>query len=890
MSGGGPPRLAEWLLRRLVGRSIAADAIVGDLAEEHVEAARARGRGAASRWYWRQVFGVGGRVLLSRAPRRRPAPSPFALPGDPVMSGLWRDFRLALRLLAHQPAFAAIVVVTLAVGLAANATVIALIDGLVLRPFPLRDIDRLVQVYGAAPESGPLAQRREVSPADFVDFQREARSADLVAMSWWDATFSGSREPERLQGFRVSPAFFEAMGVGVAAGRGFAADEGQAGRDRVAVISDRLWHRRFGGDPAIVGRTVPIDGEPFQIVGIAPAKFDYPYGSDVWAPLAFAADALERRQTRYLSVIGRLRGEATPAQLQAELTATSARLAQQYPASNRGWGVNTLPLAESVVDLGAEAFLVVQQIATLMILLLACANVANLLIVRGADRSKELAVRLALGASRWRVVRLLVLESVTLALAGAAGAIPLAWGALQACRAAMPPAVARFVRGWNELDIDGRVVGALVLLALVSTVFFGLLPALRATRISLNDCLKAGGRGGDSGRHRLRHAMVVVEVALALTLLVAAGLSVRGATRVLFRDDGYNPEGVMTLRVSLIGPAYESPDARRAFFERLADDARGAIGIDGVALANVAPGSPRNEGAAVEIEGRPVEDAAQRRHADIRRTTPDYLRTLQIGLISGRGFSTADRPDTLPVAVVSETMARRYWSGEEPIGRRFRVEGPDSPWRTVIGVARDVHHNWFNPEMTPTFYVPFSQDPSADMVLLLRTAGDPSPLADAGRQLVWRRDAGQPVYEVRTLRQVRGEGAVGLQFMAGFMGVFGLVGLLLAGIGIYAVMAYSVRQRTQEIGLRMALGAQPRAVLAATLGRGLRLTATGLGLGLAGAYALGALMERTMFGTIEVDPLTFVVFTAILFLAAVAASIVPARRALRVDPMTALRQ
>jgi predicted permease len=886
----GPPRIAERLLQRLVRGTLGGDAILGDLAEEHAAQLHARGRAGAAAWYWRQALGMGGRLLFAGGRPRRPAPSPFALPGDPLMSGLWRDFRLALRLLAHQPAFAAIVIVTLAVGLAANATVIALIDGLVLRPFPLRDIDRLVQVYGTGPESGPLANRREVSPADFVDFQREARSAELIALEWWDATFSGSGEPERLQGFRVSPAFFDAMGVGVGAGRGFRAEEGQAGRDRVAVISDALWHRRFGGDPAILGTTVPIDGEPFQIVGVAPSKFDYPYGSQVWVPLAVAPDALERRQSRYLSVIGRLRGSATPAQLQAELTATAARLAQQFPLTNRGWGVNTMPLAESVVDFASEAFLAVQQIATLLVLLLACANVANLLIVRGADRSKELAMRLALGASRWRVIRLLLLESLTLALAGAAGAIPLAWAALQACRAAMPPSVARFVRGWNELDIDGRVVAALAVLAVACVVIFGLLPALRTTRVSLNDTLKAGGRGGDGGGHRLRHAMVVIEVALALTLLVAAGLSVRGTTRVLFRDDGYNPESVMTLRISLIGPAYETAETQRAFFERLADDARGAVGIDGVALVNVAPGSPRNHGAAVEIEGRPVEDAAQRRHADLRRITPGYLRTLDIRLRSGRDFTAADRPDTLPVAIVSETMARRYWNGADPIGRRFRVEAPDAPWRTVVGVAGDVHHTWFEPEMTPTFYVPFAQDPAADMVLALRSTGDPSPLATAGRQLVWRRDAAQPVYEVRSLRQVRSEAAVGLQFAAAFMGVFGLIGLLLAGVGIYAIMAYAVRQRTREIGLRMALGAQPRAVLASTLGRGLRLTAIGLGVGLAGAYALGSAMEQTLFGTVEVDALTFVVFTALLAIAAVAASIVPARRALRVDPMVALRQ
>jgi putative ABC transport system permease protein len=886
-----PPRLAEWLLRLVVRRGLGGDAILGDLAEEHRHERRTRSRLGAGLWYWREAAGIAGRMTLARHRARRAAPSPFPIPGDSLMSGLWRDFRLAVRLLAHQRAFAFVVVLTLAVGLAANATILALVDGLVLRPFPLRDIDRVVQVFGSSPEGGPVADRREVSPADFVDFQREARSVDLIALEWWDATIAGQTEPERLQGFRVTPGFFEAMGVGVAAGRGFLAEEAQPGRHRVAVVSDALWKRRFAADPQIVGRTVTLEGEPHLIVGIAPPKFDYPYGSAIWAPLALTPEALSRRQNRYLSVIGRLHDGASSAIAQAELAATAARLAQQFPATNRGWTVNTMPLAASVVDIGAAAFLAVQQVATLLVLLLACVNVANLLIVRAADRSKELALRVALGASRWRVVRLLVIESLTLALAGALGAIPLAWAALLACRAAMPPNVARFVRGWDEVDVDLRVVGGLALLAVISTIVFGLLPALRASRMSVNDALKSGGRtaGSSGSRSRLRHAMVVVEVALALTLLVAAGLSVRGTAHVLFRDDGYDPDGVMTLRVSLIDVRYDTADKQRAFFEGLVDDARGALGIEGAVLANIAPGSMRNASSSVDIDGQPILDAASQRGADLRITTPGYFDTLRIRLLEGRDFGRGDTPDALPVAIVSDTMARRYWNGENPIGRRFRAGGADKPWRTVIGVARDVHHTWFMNEMSPTFYVPFAQWPAADMVLLLRGSGDPSPLAAAGRRLVTTRDAGQPIYEVRSLRQVRSDGAVGLKIAAAFMGVFGLVGLLLAGVGIYAIMAHAVRQRTHEIGVRVALGARPREVLATTLGRGLRLTAIGLVVGLAGAYALGSLMERTLFGSIRVDALTFVVFTIVLAAAAIAASIVPARRALRVDPMIAIR-
>jgi len=884
-----PPRAAEWLLRHLVRGALGADAIVGDLAEEHHGIARARGRLTASAWYCREAAGIATRVVAARAgrPRRRPGPSPFPTSGDSLMSELWRDFRLAARLILHQRGFSFVVILTLAVGLAANATVMALIDGLVLRPFPLRDIDRLAHVYGVNPSGGQFSERATTSPADFVDWQRESRVAEtLVAFDWWEATVAGDTEPERVQAFRVSPAFFDALGVGIGAGRGFMAEEGQPGRDRVAVISNALWARRFGGERTVLGRTIELDGVPHVIVGIAPEKFDYPFGSEIWAPLAFAPDALEHRDRRYLQVIGRLREGARPAELQAELAAIAARQARAYPDTNRGWTVNTMSLAESVTDMGAKAFLGVHQVATLLVLLLACVNVANLLLVRAADRSKELALRLALGASRWRIVRLLTIESLSLAVLGALLAVPLAWAALQGGRAAMPANIARFVTGWKEMGVDLRVVGALALLAVASTVVFGVLPAIRASRVALTDSLKAGGRTGGGGRHRLRNTMVVVEVAMALTLLVAAGLSVRGTMNVLWRDDGYDPDGVMTMRVSLLGTRYDTPDKQRAFFEEVVADARGALGIESAAIVNVIPASTRNAGSSLEIDGHPVTDPSQQPGADLRVITPGYFAALKVRLLEGRDFGTLDTPDSVPVAIVSETMARSYWPRESAIGKRFKAE---NTWHTVVGVVRDVRHGWFGNFIAPTFYVPFAQAPAGDMVLVLRTSGDPAPLAQAGRGFVQRRDAGQPVYEVRSLRDVRWENATGLKLTAAFMGAFGLVGLLLAGVGIYAIMAYAVRQRTHEIGVRMALGASRRDVIGTTVGRGMILTGVGLAIGLAGAYALGAAMERLLFGSIRLDAVTFVVFTAVLALAALAASIVPARRAMRVDPIVALR-
>ncbi len=888
-----PPRAAERLLSLFLRGTRAHEAILGDLTEEHLARAGRRGRLFAAGWYWREAAGIAARFALlalrrDRARARPPHPPP--LPGDPFMSELWRDVRLALRSLAHRRGFTAVVVVTLAVGLAANATVLAVLDGLVLRPFPLRDIDRLVEAFSVAPQGGFMSDRARVSPADFQDWQREARSADaLVALEWWDATITGGIEPERVQAYRVSPPFFTTLGTGVARGRGFLPEEGEAGRNRVAVVGYGLWERRYARDPAIVGRTIQLDGEPHVVVGIAPPRFDYPVGSEVWTPLAFTAEDLRHRERRSVSVIGRLRDGRTAGHLQAELSTVARRLAETYPSTNRGWSANVMPLADAVIDIGVGPFLAVWQASAFLILLMACVNVANLLLARGTDRRKELALRVALGANRWRVVRLLVTESVVMALGGALLAIPLAWAALHVTRTSMPASIARFVRGWDQIDVDFRLVAALAALGIASALIFGLIPALRASRVSLTDALKEGGRAGTAGRQRLRNAMVVVEIALALTLLVAAGLSIRGALHVLTRDDGYDPQGVMTMRITLPERAYPDAERRRAFFEQLVQSARGLAGVESAGVVNIVPSHGGNMGRRFEIEGRPPLDPAERPAADYRMVTPGYVDALRLRLEGGRWFDARDGAGTLPVAIVSRTMADRYWPGEDPIGQRFRRSGDGQPWMTIVGVAADVRHSWFRNELYPTFYVPFAQDPSGDMVLVMRTAGDPAPLARAGREAVTRLDPQQAVYEVRSMREIRSQRAIGLMYAASFMAGFGAIGLLLAAVGVYGIMAYAVGQRTHEIGVRMALGASRRDVLISTVGQGLVLTAAGLAAGLAGAYLLGAFMENALFGSVRLDFATFVVFPLVLGAVAAGAAFVPARRALKVDPMVALR-
>jgi putative ABC transport system permease protein len=878
------PSLAERLLELVMAREPLGDSIVGDLAEERVAVRRRRGPLVATLWHWRQAV-----PLVVRFGWRRIAhPRTRAKRRKPVMDGLIRDLRQSLRALARQPAFSLIVALTLAVGLAANVSILAVVDALILRPLTLADHERIVRVFGHAP-SGVFADRSSVAPADFLDFRRETRAAErLEALAFWDASVTGTTEPERVQGFRVTPGFFALMGVSPAMGRAFTTAEGEPGHDRVVVLGHGLWNRRFAGNPAIVGQTIRIDGESHTVIGVAPPAFDFPIGCEVWKPLTFSPDYAANRTSHMLAVLGRLAPGRTAADVQAELATVARRLAQQLPQSNRGWSVNVMSLAKSVQDIGVGPFLMVWQASAIFILLIACANVTNLLLVRGAARQKSVTLSAALGASRWRMMRQLLVETLLLALVGAVLALPLVWLGLHALTSAMPAEVARFIGGWDQMDIDGRALAMAFALAVVATLVAGLVPAWRASSVSLSDALKEGGRAsGGAGRSRLRNALVVAEVALALTLLVAAGLSVQGMIRVITQDDGYDQDGVLTMRMNLPASRYGEPTPRRLFHEALVARTAALAGVEQSGVINILPSSGNNSSRTIEIDGRPVADESQRLRPDYRTVTPDALRVLRIPILQGRGIGATDGADSARVAVVNRAMADAYWPGESVIGRRFRMR--DGDWLTIVGVAGSVRHDWFINRFEPTFYVPIAQDPSGELALVLRARGEPTRLAGDARAAVRSLDPDLPVYSVRSLNRVRYDRAVGLRFAAGQMGTFGLVGLLLAAVGVYGVMAYTVTLRTHEIGVRMALGASRRGVLLDTIGRALWLTGLGLAFGLAGAYALGRTMEQVLFGSVKLDAASFAWLSVLLAAVATAASIFPAYRATRVDPVVALR-
>jgi putative ABC transport system permease protein len=884
-----PPRVAERLLSATLEAGWA-ETILGDLHEEHARRAAAN-RLAAAAWYSTQALRLasrfGARALWRclRFERRPAAPAPR---GDSLMRTLGLDVKYAFRSNLQRPWLAAMIVLTLALGLGANAAVLAMVDALIVHPFPFPDVDRILLLSDSARDSE--YRRESVAPANFLDWKRQSdRVHRMSAFSWWDVNLVGRDEPERVQGFRVSADFFPALGVQPALGRGFMADEETVGRHRRAVIGHGLWQRRFGGDPTLVGRTITLDAEQYEVVGIAPEGFDFPMGAEVWAPLAFDANAAAQRTNRYLTVIGRLAPDASLAEARSQMTVIAERLQQQYPATNRDRGVRVYTFSDGMLDPGITPILALWQSAALFVLIIGCTNVMNLLLARGAERQRDIAVRLAMGANRRRVVRELLIESVMLALAAIPLTVLLAWIALDALKGSMPASISRFVPGWTTMQVDLRVLAGTTLIALAAAVLFGIVPAMQCTRPRLADTLKEGGRGATTGRarQRIRRALVVAEITLALPLLVASAMGAIGAHRFLYGYQGYDPERVLAMEMVLPQAAYKGDDARRQFVENVLDRLAGIPGAGPSAVMNIMPARGNNSSRALEIEGRPNADPAFPPNVDFRSATPEIFAVLDIPVHRGRGLAAADGKDAQPVVVISQSLAARYWPGEDPLGRRMKLG--TGPWLTIVGICGDVVHDWFNRRDYPTAYVPYAQSPTGSIGLAVRAAGDPSALSSAARAAVRAVDANQPVYDVMTLRAALQERTLGLQYIAAVMGVLGALALLLAAGGVYGVMAYMVAQRAHEIGVRIALGATRADVVKLTVSHTVRLAAIGVALGVALSVLLGRVIEWGLLGTATVDARIVAALGAVLSCSALAAGYIPARRAASIDPICTLR-
>jgi putative ABC transport system permease protein len=806
------------------------------------------------------------------------------------MAHLTSDIRFALRGLTKRPAQSLLVILTLAVGLAANAVIFGALDALLLRPLEFPNLPRLVRLWETTPGT-PDYERGNVAPGNLHDWAESGMFEKVVAMEWWNANLRGREVPERVQGFRVSPVFFETLGVAPQRGRGFLPEEGREGQHLQAILGHELWHRGFGGDPEIVGQSVTLDGAAYTVVGIAPEGFSFPMGAELWAPLVVPAPGAASRKDHFLNVFAMLAPGRTVEEARAALEVVAKRLQLDHPTTNTSRGIVVTSMSRGFEDAGLRPIMGLWQVAAALVLLIACVNVANLMLARGAERQRELALRLALGADRGRVIRQLLTEGLVVASLGIAAALPLCALASREMRRHMPAEIARFVPGWANIGLDERTIAFTAVLGLLATLLFAAVPALRASRPGLTEALREGGRSATAGttRQRGRNALVVTQVAFALTLVVVAGLAMKSVHGMIEGPQGFDVERLLTFQVTLPEGRYGDEGVRRAFARDVAARLSELPGVSQVAHANVLPGRGNNSHRPIQVEGEPPFDPSDPPRAQYRTISPSYFDTLRQPVVAGRALDARDDEHAVPVAVVSRSFAERFWPGRDPLGRRFRTGGEDTPWITVVGVCGDVIHHWFSSRNRPAFYRSYAQDPRFDIAYAVRTTDDPEAVASAARLAISSVDPYQPAYDVRSMVRSIRMSTIGLQYVAGIMTVFGGLAVVLAVSGIYGVMSYRVSLRTQEIGVRVALGASSHDVLKLTMGQALWLTGLGLllggGLGLAGARALSA----ALMGVVAFDSATFALFTALLALAALLAAYVPARRALSVDPALALR-
>ena len=884
-------KLAEQLLSIVVRDHEHRDAIVGDLREEHARQARRLGAARARRWHLRQSAGIAVRYGLARLLRRKPPVRWIAIAADdqgPWWSGLARDVLYAWRAITQRKGLAAVVVITLALALAANSTTYSLMDALVLRPFRFPGVDRLLVVTTTAPED-TFWDRENSSAADFREWRARATSVAQWSMHlWWDASLSGVDVPEDVAGFYVTPGFLSLLGAAPALGREFLDEEAVQGQHRRVVLGHALWQRRFAGDPGIVGKMVRFDGEPYEVVGVAAAGFGIPDGAEVWSPLALTDEQWANRRANSYGVFARLADGHTAASARAEITSIIETQRRDYPDTNKNRLARVMTFTQGMADPGAGAFLAVWQAAALLLLLIACANIANLLMARGSERSQEYAVRLALGASRARIFTQTLLEGLLLAALAVMVAMPFTAVGLGLSRASIPASVLRFIPGWTFIRVDVALFLATAALGTIAMLLFSFIPALQAMRAHVSDTLRQSGRTLTPGRQRqwLRSALAATQVALALALLFGSTLALIAADRTVNGVLGFDKQNVLVGTINLPGRTYEDPEKRRRFLNGVLDGMRSIPAATDIGVINNVPAGFNNNGRPFFPEGEDLEPA-DARSVNYRISSNGYFSALKIPLLSGRWFETGDRPDTVPVAVVSASLARRYWPGQDALGKRFKL-APDGPWVTVVGVSGDVVHNWFT-RREDTVYRPLEQSPTYGGDFVIRTVGDPATLAADFRRAVTAMDADQPIAALTTLEQMVEDRAGGFIFIARALGVVALISLVLSLLGIYSLMAFLTTQRTQEIGVRMALGAGRWQVVRAVTRRAIVITIAGLLAGAALAFGVGRVMQSILFGLVTTNLAALGALVLLLAVAALLASYLPARRAAGMDPMSALR-
>ena len=803
------------------------------------------------------------------------------------MATLLQDLRYAFRWLARNPGFTAVAVLTLALGIGANTAIFSVVRGILLKPLPYPQPDRLVQMWETAERQGRVRDEIPFAPPVIKDWREQNRSFESVAAyTDWTFNMTGGEAPERLPAALVSAEFFRLLGVQPLAGRTFSAGEDTPGHDNVAVISARLWARRFGRDPRVVGSSITLDGKSFVVVGVVASGlplYNLDPADEIYVPTSHGS-GLDNRQGHYLNAIGRLRPGVTLAAARADLAAIAARLDREHGPSDHGFEANALPAQEQMVGSVRPALLAMLG-AVAVVLLIAAGNVANMLLARASSREKEIAVRVALGAGRRRLLRQLLTESLLLAVAGSAIGVLLAFWGVDLLKAAAPPDIPRLA----EVHVDGAVVLFTLGVAIATGIAFGIVPAWQVSRSALADGLK--DRGTSAGRRggRLRNALVGAELALSLVLVVGAALLLQSFSRLSHARLGFEPRDVLTFQLDLSEARYANDPDALAFHDRLMDRLRKLPGVETAASMSGLPlTSDRTMNLAFAVEGRPP-DPTKIATARYNSIDPDLFRALRVPLVRGRGLAGGDVAGAPRVTVVSETMARVYFPGEEPLGKRISLAHDGTDWTTIVGVVGDTRDIGPAHAPEPQMYMPYAQRSLGGIAVVLRSSRDPRALASEARAAVAALDPEQPVYGFRTMDEVVASSLGQPRFRTLLLVLFGAVALALASVGIYGVMAYSVSQRTQEIGIRMALGAGARDVLKLVLGQTLRLALVAVAVGIAGALALSRSLSSLLYGVAPTDPTTFVVVALLLVGIAGLAAYVPARRAARVDPTVALR-
>lgn len=810
------------------------------------------------------------------------------------MDTFLRDLRYAFRLLLRSPGFTAIAVLSIALGIGANTTVFSVINAVLLRSLPYKDPDTLVLLWGNNTAEDRLKGHNQVSATDTADYRSQSSVFEEVSnFAGWFPIMSGGTEAERIPAIQVGDGFFKVMKGTPILGRVFTPEEQEEGKDFVIVLSHALWQRRFAGDPDIVGKSVSLNGRPYNIVGVMGPDFR-PLPSTLVSPEGqYYRSVAEKyddsaRDERHLRAIARLKPGVTIAQAQSEVNVIAQRLEQQHPTSNKYQGIHIVSLTEEIVG-GIRPTLLMIFGAVVFVLLVACANVANLLLARSSIRYKEITIRSAIGAARSQLVRQLLTESLLLSVIGGILGLGLAfWGT-----SLVSSAGSQINPMFQNIQVDRRVLLFTVGISLITGLIFGLAPALQISKPNLTESLKEGGRGsGASGsRNRLRSALVVAEIAMTLVLLVGAGLLIRTVMRLRSVDTGFNPQNILAMNIGLPAIKYPKPENQIAFFKQVNDRIASLPGVKAVGITSVLPLSDNFDGRGLIVEDFPRPDGDEI-SVDLYVTTPGYLQAMNIATLNGRALNDQDTADSMRVALINQTMAEQLWPNQNPLGKRiaFPSDSKSSkPWRTVVGVVRDVSQYGLDKKAPMQFYVPHSQFPTSLNTIVVKTENDPAAMTNPVRREILSVDKDQAVFNVTTLETLMGESIGIRKFFMMLLIVFAALALTLAAIGIYGVMSYVASQRTHEIGIRMALGAQAKDVLKLIIGNGMSLALIGVVLGLAGAFALTRVMAGILFGVTATDTLTYVIVSVGLISVALLACYVPARRATKIEPLVALR-